>query len=283
MSVASSVPSPTSSSGENTAEYLLMDTPRCDRTPLLALQGICKTFGGVCAVRDVSLRLHGGEVVALLGDNGAGKSTLVKILAGMHRPDSGEMRVRGNSIDFRSYSVAMARNMGIETVHQDRSFGEQQALWRNMFVGRHLANRFGFIDIRREKAMTMDLLRHAMGLRGAGLNASSAVDVLSGGERQGLAIARAMHFRSDILLLDEPTTALSLKETRKVLDFMDQVRTARRSCLFISHNMRHAYMAADRFVILDHGRVAATMDKACCNEETLLRQVMDAAELRNPA
>ncbi|WP_428565147.1 MAG: ATP-binding cassette domain-containing protein [Solidesulfovibrio sp. DCME] len=254
-----------------------------DAAPLLALRGIGKSFGGIRALHDVSLQLWPGEVLALLGDNGAGKSTLVKILSGVHAPDAGEMRIRGESVHFRSYCVETARRLGIETVHQERSLGEQQPLWRNVFVGRHLANRLGFIDVRREKAITMDLLRHRLGLRARGLDAAAAVAVLSGGERQGLAIARAMHFRSDILVLDEPTTALSLAETRKVLDFMGQVRAAGRSCIFISHNMRHAYLAADRFVILDHGRVAACFAKAGCDEETLLGRVMDAAGSRSPA
>ncbi|HML53131.1 MAG TPA: ATP-binding cassette domain-containing protein [Solidesulfovibrio magneticus] len=252
-----------------------------EASPLLELRDIRKSFGGVRALDGISLRLERGEVLALLGDNGAGKSTLVKILAGLHRPDAGAMRLRGEPVDFQAYDVETARCLGIETVHQERSLGERQALWRNVFVGRHLANRFGFIDVRREKAVAMDLLRRELGLRGAGLDADATVSVLSGGERQGLAIVRAMHFQSDILILDEPTTALSLKETRKVLDFMGHVREAGRACLFISHNMRHAYMAADRFLVLDHGRVAAAFSKAGCDEETLLRRVMDAADSRS--
>jgi simple sugar transport system ATP-binding protein len=252
-----------------------------DVSPLLELRDIRKSFGGVRALGGVSLELRRGEVTALLGDNGAGKSTLVKILSGAHPPDAGTMRIRGESVDFRKYDVAAARRLGIETVHQERSLGERQALWRNVFVGRHLTNRFGFIDVKREKVVAMDLLRRELGLRGAGLDADATVSVLSGGERQGLAIVRAMHFQSDILLLDEPTTALSLKETRKVLDFMSHVREAKRACLFISHNLRHAYMAADRFLVLDHGRIAAAFPKAGCDEQTLLRRVMDAADSRS--
>ncbi len=254
-----------------------MPDKRLSPAPLLSLEGVSKSFAGVSALENVSLCLRRGEVLALLGDNGAGKSTLVKILSGVHRPDAGQMRIRGIPVDFRRYNVQAARRLGVETVHQERALGEQQALWRNVFVGRHLTDRFGFIQVRREKDLALELLRQRLGLRGAGLGADSPVSILSGGERQGLAIARAMHFQADILVLDEPTTALSLKETRKVLDFMGQIREEMKSCILVSHNIRHAYMAADRFAILDHGILAGEYSREELDEEELMRRVIDAA------
>lgn len=245
--------------------------------PLLELRGISKSFNGVAALRQIDLCLYPGEVVALLGDNGAGKSTLVNILSGVHRPDCGAMRLRGVPIDLGRFTVEKARRMGLETVHQDRALAGKQALWRNVFMGRHLSNRFGFIDVRREKAVTMDMLRNRLGLRGLGLTADSEASVLSGGERQGLAIARAMHFLADIVILDEPTTALSLKETKKVLDFMEQVKRENKSCLFVSHNMRHAYMAADRFYLMDRGVFSGEYARKDLTEDQLMRLVLDAA------
>lgn len=245
--------------------------------PLVELRRIRKSFHGAAALRDVDFSLYPGEVVALLGDNGAGKTTLVKILSGVTRADSGEMRIRGRAVDIRTYRVETARRLGIETVHQERSLGEKQPLWRNVFMGRHLKNRLGFIDVAREKAETLAILHGRLGLRGLGVDAEAEVGVLSGGERQGLAIGRAMHFKADIVILDEPTTALSLGEVGKVLDFIGRIKEAGKSCLFISHNMGHAYLAADRFFLLDRGVCVGRYAKAELTQEGLLRALAEAA------
>jgi simple sugar transport system ATP-binding protein len=257
-------------------EYRVPDT-HDGPTPLVALRGISKSFGGVTALRNIDFHLFPGEMTALLGDNGAGKSTLVNILSGINRPDAGEMRLRGVPVDLERFTVEKARRLGLETVHQDRALAGRQALWRNVFMGRHLTNRFGFIAVAREKAVTMDLLRNRLGLRGLGLTADSEASVLSGGERQGLTIGRAMHFQADVVILDEPTTALSLQETKKVLEFMEQVKRENKSCLFVSHNMRHAYLAADRFYIMDRGCCVGEYRKHEISEDTLMRIVFDAA------
>jgi len=248
--------------------------------PLVALRRICKSFHGAAALCDIDFFLYPGEVVALLGDNGAGKSTLVKILSGVITADSGEMRIKGAAVDIRRFTVQTARGLGVETVHQDRSLGEKQPLWRNVFMGRHRTNRLGFIDVARERAETLDILHGRLGLRGPGLNADAEVGVLSGGERQGLAIGRAMHFQADIVILDEPTTALSLTEVGKVLEFIGQVRAEGKACLFVSHNMGHAYMAADRFFLLDRGMCIGQYAKSELSQEGLLRALMDAASGR---
>lgn len=223
--------------------------------PLLSLQGISKTFEGVRALEDVSLNLFPGEILGLVGDNGAGKSTLIKILAGVNPPDRGTVFIDGKAVDFRRYGVKEARRLGIETVFQDRSVGEKQPLWRNVFVGRPLVNRWGFIRTREEKRATLEILRRHVGLRGAGIDAGSRVRTLSGGERQGLAIGRAMHFDARVLILDEPTTALSLKEVEKVLDFVSRFVGKDKACIYISHNMGHVHRIAHRMAFMDRGRV----------------------------
>ena len=161
---------------------------------LLSVRGIRKSFGAVAALRHADLDMAEGEVVALLGDNGAGKSTFVRLLSGAGRPDGGTFRFGGNPVDLAKYSVRKARDMGIETVHQDRCLCEGQSLWRNMFVGRHVRTRWGFIDIAAEREATRVMLGEWLGLGGAGLDPDADVRVLSGGERQALAIGRAMYF-----------------------------------------------------------------------------------------
>lgn len=238
------------------------------------LKDLWKTFGTVTALRGASLALKKGEVLALLGDNGAGKSTLIKILSGVYRPDRGEMILDGKSVDWSRFSVSSARAMGIETVYQERSLGERQPLWRNVFAGRPLKNRLGFIDARREKAETMKLLSEVLGLRGVGLSADASAMTLSGGERQGLAIARAMYFDASIIVLDEPTTALAVAEVEKVLRFVERIRNSGKSCIFISHELPHVYRASDRFALMEHGRIAAVLEKRAVTLDGLVHRLM---------
>jgi simple sugar transport system ATP-binding protein len=149
----------------------------------------------------------------------------------------------------------MAHDLSIETVYQDKSLAEKQPLWRNFFVGRQITNRFGFIDIRREKEIADQILKHAIGFRGVGITVDSTVANLSGGERQGIAIGRAMHYKADLIVLDEPTVALAVAEVRKVLDFVRRIKTSGRACIYIEHNLAHVYEVADRLVILDRGAI----------------------------
>jgi simple sugar transport system ATP-binding protein len=223
------------------------------RSPLLSLRSLSKSFNGLAALNSINLDLYPGEILGLMGDNGAGKSTLIKILSGVHAPDSGELLIHGKQVNFERYNVANARRLGIETVFQDNSFGEEQPLWRNIFVGRPLTNRFGFIKVKEQKRATMDILRHQVGLRSHAINANSCTQSLSGGERQGLAIGRAMNFDADIIILDEPTTALSLHEVDKVLDFVSQIAQSNKACIYISHNMSHVYRVTTRVILLDRG------------------------------
>lgn len=222
---------------------------------VLEIRGGYKLFNKVYTLRDVNISLKRGEILGLIGDNGAGKSTLIKILSGALRLDQGEIFVNGRQLKRQAYTVKAARKMGIETVYQERSLGEKQPLWRNVFLGRHQTNRFGFINVRKEKEETLKILKSFLGLKGVGISSQSSVKTLSGGERQGLAIGRAMYFDSDIVILDEPTTALSVKETDKVLEFIRQIKQKGKSCIFISHNMNHVFQVADRFVFLDKGTI----------------------------
>ncbi len=151
----------------------------------------------------------------------------------------------------------MAHDLAIETVYQEKSLADKQPLWRNFFVGRQITNRFGFIDIKRQKEVANDILMNAIGFRGAGISTESTVAQLSGGERQGIAIGRAMHFKADLIVLDEPTVALAVKEVRKVLDFVRSIKASGRAAIYIEHNLVHVHEVADCLVVLDRGRIVA--------------------------
>jgi simple sugar transport system ATP-binding protein len=245
-------------------------------TPIIELRSITKSFGTIYALGGVSLHVNPGEVVGLLGDNGAGKSTLIKILAGVIKPTSGEILVGG--IPVGNWSPARSRAAGIETVYQDRALAVQQSIVRNIFMGRELAGRFGWLDMRRQIAEAERLMRE-IGFTSKVFSPHSIVGQLSGGERQGVAIARAILKQANLIVLDEPTTALSLTETAKVFHFVRQVRASGRSIVFIGHNIHHVYDIAERFVVIDRGRVAlekAKADVASANE--LIQFMEDVAK-----
>ena len=224
---------------------------------IVRLEGVQKYFGPIRALRDIDLAIGRNEIVGLIGDNGAGKSTLIKVMTGVLPPTSGRMFVRDKEIDLSDYSVRMAHDLSIETVYQDRSLAEKQPLWRNFFVGRQITNRFGFIDIKKEKAIAEEILRRSIGFRGAGITVDSTVANLSGGERQGIAIGRAMHYNADLIILDEPTVALAVAEVRKVLEFVRRIKTSGRACIYIEHNLAHVHEVADRMIVLDRGRIVS--------------------------
>jgi simple sugar transport system ATP-binding protein len=230
-----------------------------DYADIVRLDGVHMDFGAVKALKDIDLAIGRSEIVGLVGDNGAGKSTLIKVMTGVLRPTAGAIWVRGKKLDLEDYSVRMAHELSIETVYQDKSLGEQQPLWRNFFVGRQITNRWGFIDVKREKAIADEILTKAIGFRGVGISAESTVKELSGGERQGIAIGRAMHFNADLIVLDEPTAALAVKEVRKVLDFVGQIKASGRACVYIEHNLAHVHAVADRLVVVDRGQIVAQL------------------------
>ena len=219
---------------------------------LIELRNITKSFGRVYALGGVNLSVEKGEVVGLIGDNGAGKSTLIKILAGVVKPTSGEILVRGEPVS--SWNAARSREAGIETVFQDRALAVQQSIVRNIFMGCELKGPFGWLYVARETREAKRLMRE-IGFTSKMFTPRSIVGQLSGGERQGVAIARAIHRQADLIVLDEPTTALSITETSKVFHFVRQAKSSGRSILFIGHNIHHVYDIADRFVVLDRGKV----------------------------
>jgi simple sugar transport system ATP-binding protein len=236
----------------------------------LSLKNVSKTFGGVAALHHVNFEVGTNEIVGLLGDNGAGKSTLVKILTGYHQPDpGGEVWIKGKKVDH--LSVTHARDIGIEVVYQERALADQQSLWRNIFMGRELSNGWGRLDLRAMRSETKKLMTTVMGFTSSAVTAESAVKTFSGGERQGVAITRALYFKAEMIILDEPTMGLSLSETRKCLDFVSGIKAAGKSAIFIDHNIFHVYPVADRIVVLDRGTVAGQYMK----DELTLQELID--------
>jgi simple sugar transport system ATP-binding protein len=228
----------------------------------LQMIDIDKYFGAVCALKKINFEVGSNEIIGLIGDNGAGKSTIVKILTGVFPPTSGELYIAGRKVNFRRYNVQRAHAHGIETVYQDKSLGEKQVLWRNFFIGREITLPFGFIDVKKEKEIANDIMINTIGFRGKGITVDSKVNKLSGGERQGVAIGRAMYFQADLILLDEPTVALSLKEVRKVLNFVHKIKEGGKACIYISHDIQDVYEISDRFVIIDRGEIVASIVKS---------------------
>ncbi len=239
-------------------------------TPVMEAVNLSKAFGATTALVDVSLRAYAGRVLALLGDNGAGKSTLIKILSGVFPPDRGELRFRGEPVRFAN--PAHARGLGIATVFQDLAVCDLLSVTRNVVLGREPTKGFGpfrWLDMKRADEMARSALlrlgvRWERGLDERGVN-------ISGGERQSLAIARAMFFGSTLLILDEPTSALAVRQAGKVLDHILTARDSGQAVIFITHNFRHALSVADDLTVLAQGRVAAHFRR----DEIELDELMD--------
>lgn len=228
----------------------------------LRMVNIEKYFGSVCALRNINFEVGHNEIVGLIGDNGAGKSTLVKILTGVFPPTSGELYIADRKVDTNSYSVKKAHALGIETVYQDKSLGEKQSMWRNFFIGREITYPLGFLKVKEEKQIATEIMVNTIGFRGKGIGVDSKASKLSGGERQGVAIGRAMHFEAELIILDEPTVALSLKEVRKVLNFVHKIKEAGKASIYISHTITDVYEISDRFIVIDRGEIVASIAKA---------------------
>ena len=235
-----------------------MDQFTKNMNKLIELNKVTKKFGGITALNKASLHVDVGEVVGLIGDNGAGKSTLIKTLVGVYFPDEGDIIIRGKKVS--SWSALKAREAGIETVFQDRALCPQQSIVWNIFMGKELTYPFGFIR-EKEQIREANRLIREIGFTSKLIDAESPVGNLSGGERQGVAIARAIYNNAELIILDEPTNALSLNETQKVFEFVRNVKKSNRSVLFIGHNIFHVYDISDRFVILDRGEVVHNFSK----------------------
>jgi simple sugar transport system ATP-binding protein len=246
-------------------------------TPLIEVQSISKYFGHVIALQDISMGVGAGEVMCLLGDNGAGKSTLIKILSGVHAPDEGRMLVEGEEIRFNSPRDALDR--GIATVYQDLATIPLMSISRNFFLGREPTKGAG--PFKRFDATTADrvtreeLQRIGIDIR----DTSQPVGTLSGGERQSVAIARAVHFGAKVLILDEPTSALGVKEAGMVLRYIAQARDRNLGVIFITHNVHHAYPVGDRFTILNRGRSYGTFEKGEVSREEVVTMMAGGEEM----
>ncbi|THF56412.1 ATP-binding cassette domain-containing protein [Ollibium composti] len=217
--------------------------------PVLQLTDIRKTFGGITAIEKFSLDVHPGEIVALVGDNGAGKSTLIKIVSGVHPPTSGSIAIDNEIVAMSNATMARAR--GIEVVYQDLALADQQSVYMNMFLGREPVNRFGLLDRRRMIAETEQLVKE-LDVRIP--SAHATIRDLSGGQRQGVAIARATHWASKLILLDEPTAALGVAETAKVEEIVLSLKSRNIGVLIISHSLDQVFRLSDRICVLRRGR-----------------------------
>lgn len=216
--------------------------------PVLELHNIHKAFGGVVAIEDFSLDLHAGEIVALVGDNGAGKSTLVKIISGVHSPNSGTIMLDREQVSFADASVARSR--GVEVVYQDLALADLQPVYMNMFLGRELVRPIGLLDRRRMLRETQQLVEE-LDVRIP--SASAIIRDLSGGQRQGVAIARATHWAKKLILLDEPTAALGVAETAKVEKIVSGLKERNIAVLIISHSLDQVFRISDRICVLRRG------------------------------
>jgi simple sugar transport system ATP-binding protein len=241
-------------------------------SPLIELKRICKSFGKIVALDHVDFEIRPNEVVGLLGDNGAGKSTLVKVLSGVVFPEEGAILRNGSPVKITSYSDA--ENLGIETIYQDIALVNTLSVYRNMFLGREQTNAVGFLHRRAMRSKTMEILRSSVKISGID-SPDQLIGGLSGGQRQAVAIARAVYFRKKMLLLDEPTSALSVRETENVLDYIVQLRRDAVSCVFVTHNVYHAFRVCDRFVILSRGRKAKEVNKGATSLEELTAVIVN--------
>ncbi len=240
---------------------------------IVELKDVTKKFSGVTALKNVNLSVQKGEVVGLIGDNGAGKSTLIKTLVGVHAPDSGSIEIQGELVE--KWNALRAREAGIETVFQDKALCPQQSIVWNIFMGKELTYPFGFVRQKEQIEVANRLIRE-IGFTSELIDAESPVGNLSGGERQGVAIARAIYNEAELIVLDEPTNNLSLNETQKVFDFIANVKETGRSVLFIGHNIYHVYDISDRFVILDRGEVIHKLNKKeVASAEDLMKIMRD--------
>tara|TARA_B110000196_G_scaffold287825_1_gene272410 strand:+ start:16 stop:759 length:744 start_codon:yes stop_codon:yes gene_type:complete len=236
---------------------------------LLKCEKLNKWYGNLHALKNVDLTIQKGEVIGLIGDNGAGKSTLIKIICGVHNLDKGEISFEGKKVNIKNPKSAM--NLGIETIHQYNTMFQEMSIARNVFIGRE-PKKFGFqsLALLDEEKMNKESME---AINEVGLNLRSPhipVKELSGGERQGVSIARSMYFKSKMLILDEPTNHLSVKETLKVLEYVKSLSNIGIGSIFISHNLYHIHEVADRIVGMARGEKVCDMSK----EDTTVNELI---------
>ena len=227
---------------------------------MIRCEKLNKWYGGIHALIDVSVDIKKGESVGLVGDNGAGKSTFIKILSGVHKQDSGSFYFDGKLTHIKNAKDSM--RLGIETIYQDSALAPTLSIARNLFVGREPTNynigSFGLMDKSKMATESLDAIKRVeLDLR----SADDLVETLSGGERQGVVIARALYFRTKVLIMDEPTNHLSVKETAKVLNWIEKLKSEGTTCVFITHNLHHVYPVSDRLIVFARGEKIADVQK----------------------
>ena len=248
-------------------------------SPLIEVREIGKTYGSVIALADVSTVVNAGEVTCVLGDNGAGKSTLIKTLAGVHRPSKGEYLFDGEPVRFRSPRQAL--DMGIATVYQDLALVPLMSVARNFYMGREPVKKlFGFLPVM-DHALAGETACTKLGEMGIKVrDADQMIGTMSGGEKQCLAIARAIHFGAKVLILDAPTAALGVKQSVNVLKLIRKARERGIAVIFITHNVNHAYPVADSFTLLNRGKSLGTFAKNEVSKEQVLDMMAGGAEMQ---
>ncbi|HIC77418.1 MAG TPA: sugar ABC transporter ATP-binding protein, partial [Candidatus Dadabacteria bacterium] len=227
---------------------------------MIRCEKLNKWYGGIHALIDVSVDIKKGESVGLVGDNGAGKSTFIKILSGVHKQDSGSFYFDGKLTHIKNAKDSM--RLGIETIYQDSALAPTLSIARNLFVGREPTNynigSFGLMDRSKMATEALEAIKRVeLDLR----SADDLVETLSGGERQGVVIARALYFRTKVLIMDEPTNHLSVKETAKVLNWIEKLKSEGTTCVFITHNLHHVYPVSDRLIVFARGEKIADVQK----------------------
>jgi ABC-type sugar transport system ATPase subunit len=243
--------------------------------PILSVRNVSKSFGGVHAVRDVSLDLQAGEVLALAGDNGAGKSTLIKMIAGVHQPDSGEITYQGRPITLKT--PREVREMGIETIYQDLALADNLDVGINLFLGRELNRRvLGVLPVVDRQRMQEEARRVLKELGITLHNLSQPVRNLSGGQRQAIAISRAIYWNARVLIMDEPTAALGVPEQREVMALIRRLKQQGVGIILISHNLIDIFSVSDRIVVLERGRKAGERHAAETNDDEVVKLMMGA-------
>jgi simple sugar transport system ATP-binding protein len=242
---------------------------------LLRINGITKKYGPNTVLNDVSFDIGKNEVVGLLGDNGAGKSTLVKIMSGVVQATEGEFFWDNKKIPDMNRDVT--ESLGIETIFQDSALVPQLTISRNIFMGREIVNRFGFMKIKEMDQIAADVLDSVITIEGI-KSPKQLVQSLSGGQSQAVAIARAVHFKRSLLILDEPTSALAVRATEALLEYLRQLKKEGVSSVLVTHNLHHAYQVCDRHIVMNHGRKILDVRSEETNVQELTAAVVGGSE-----
>ena len=242
---------------------------------LLALEGVTKKYGPNTVLKDVSFQIGQGEVVGLLGDNGAGKSTLVKIMSGVVSMSSGRYLWEGEELNRVTRPETERR--GVETIFQDSALVPTMSITRNIFAGREITTRLGFLKLRAMDAITTEILDSVVAIEGI-KSAKQLVSSLSGGQAQAVAIARAVHFKRSLLILDEPTSALAVRATEALLNYLVQLKGEGVSSVLVTHNLHHAYKVCDRHIVMNHGRKILDTTRENTSIEELTAAVVEGPE-----